>query len=160
MEKQNEHKHDQEHEHEKVHKLEQEAEKLNREAHKLEHEAEELEKDAHKLEHKAEELKEEAEKLEHDSHGQGHGREHGQDHEHEREHDDIVKITINGTKYDIHRGKHTVVELKALAHIAAADEFNQVINGILTPLPNDGVVDINGGELFASNVPSGGSSWR
>jgi predicted nucleic acid-binding Zn-ribbon protein len=128
--------------------LEREAAKLDNEANKLEHQAEEIQNEARKLEHEAEELKEEAEKLEHESH------------EHEHKHHDMVKITINGTDYEIQRGRHTVLELKTLAHIATADKLNQIIGGKLIPLPNDGIVDINGGEIFASNVPSGGSSWR
>ena len=93
--------------------LEREAAKLDNEANKLEHQAEEIQNEARKLEHEAEELKEEAEKLEHESH------------EHEHKHHDMLKITINGTDYEIQRGRHTVLELKTLAHIATADQLNQ-----------------------------------
>jgi len=156
MEKDTQRKQDHENEDEMSHELEEEAEKLDKEAHKLEQEAEKLEKEAHKLEEKADELKKEVHEHEHE-----HDHDHGHDHEHGGDHgDDFVTITINGTIYKIHRGKYTVLELKTLAHIAIADEFNQVVDGNLIPIPNDGSIHIKGGEIFASNVPSGGSSWR
>lgn len=69
-----------------------------------------------------------------------------------------VKITINNTVKAIHRGRHTVGEIKNLGGVPSADELEQLINGKLTPLPDDGAVTIKGGEVFMSHVRSGGSS--
>ena len=69
-----------------------------------------------------------------------------------------VHITINGVSRLIHRGRQTVAEIKKVGEVPAADELEQLINGKLTPLPDDGAVTIKGGEIFMSHVRSGGSS--
>ena len=69
-----------------------------------------------------------------------------------------VHVTINGVTKLIHRGRQTVAEIKKVGDIPAADELEQVIDGKLTPLPDDGAVTIKGGEIFMSHVRSGGSS--
>src|SRR6266478_2595429 len=69
-----------------------------------------------------------------------------------------VHITINGVSRLIHRGRQTVAEIKKVGEVPAADELEQLINGKLTPLPDDGAVTIKGGEVFMSHVRSGGSS--
>jgi hypothetical protein len=69
-----------------------------------------------------------------------------------------VHITINGVSRVIHRGRRTVVEIKTLGEVPLADELEQLIDGKLTPLPDDGAVTIKGGEVFMSHVRSGGSS--
>lgn len=69
-----------------------------------------------------------------------------------------VKISINGTSKVIRRGHHTVVEIKKLGEVPLADELEQLIEGKLTPLPDDGAVTIKGGEVFMSHPRSGGSS--
>jgi hypothetical protein len=69
-----------------------------------------------------------------------------------------VHITINGVSKLIHRGRRTVVEIKTLGGVPLADELEQLIDGKLTPLPDDGGVTIKGGETFMSHVRSGGSS--
>jgi hypothetical protein len=69
-----------------------------------------------------------------------------------------VKITINGASKVIRRGRHTVVEIKKLGEVPLADELEQLIEGKLTPVADDGAVTIKGGEVFLSHVRSGGSS--
>lgn len=69
-----------------------------------------------------------------------------------------VHITINGVPRLIHRGRRTVVEIKKLGEVPLADELEQLIDGKLTPLPDDGTVTIKGKEVFVSHVRSGGSS--
>jgi len=69
-----------------------------------------------------------------------------------------VHITINGESRLIHRGRQTVVEIKQAGDVPLADELEQVVDGKLTPLADDGAVTINGGEIFMSHVRSGGSS--
>lgn len=74
------------------------------------------------------------------------------------EHLSTVPIGINSTRHPITPGQHTVQEVKQLGHVPLADELEQIIGGQLTPLPDDGTVTIQGGELFASHPRSGGSS--
>lgn len=69
-----------------------------------------------------------------------------------------VHITINGVSKLIHRGRQTVVAIKTLGGVPLADELEQLIDGKLKPLPDDGAVTIKGGESFMSHVRSGGSS--
>jgi len=69
-----------------------------------------------------------------------------------------VKITINKVVKTIHRGRNTVVEIKKLGGVPLADELEQLIDGKLTPLPDDGAVTIKGKEVFISHPRSGGSS--
>jgi hypothetical protein len=69
-----------------------------------------------------------------------------------------VHITINGVSKLIHRGRRTVVVIKTLGDVPLADELEQLIDGKLTPLPDDGAVTIKGGEVFMSHVRSGGSA--
>jgi hypothetical protein len=69
-----------------------------------------------------------------------------------------VKIKINGVDYPIERGRHSVAQIKTLGHVALADELEQVIDGKLHPLPDDGSIEIKGGEVFVSHPRSGGSS--
>lgn len=69
-----------------------------------------------------------------------------------------VQITINGATKIIHRGRRTVVEIKKLGDVPLADELEQLIDGKLQPLADDGAVTIKGGEVFMSHARSGGSS--
>lgn len=84
-----------------------------------------------------------------------------QEHKSERPHPEPgpeVKITINTAVKTIHRGHQTVVEIKKLGDVPSADELEQLIDGKLKPLPDDGAVTIKGGEVFMSHVRSGGSA--
>lgn len=69
-----------------------------------------------------------------------------------------VKISINGASKAIRTGHHTVAEIKKLGEVPVADELEQVVDGKLTPLADDGTVTIKGGEVFMSHARSGGSS--
>lgn len=71
-----------------------------------------------------------------------------------------VTITINGNPYNVHPGNHPVAELKTIPtpNIPKEDTLCQLINGEPQPLDDKAHVDIKGGEIFASNCPSGGAS--
>lgn len=71
---------------------------------------------------------------------------------------DEVTITINNIPKTIHRGRNTVAEIKTFGGIAQADVLEQLIDGKLTPLADNGAVTIKGGEIFVSHVRDGGSS--
>ena len=69
-----------------------------------------------------------------------------------------VKITINKLIKSIRRGRHLVAEIKKLGGVPLADELEQLVDGKLKPLADDGEVVIKGGEVFMSHTRSGGSS--
>lgn len=69
-----------------------------------------------------------------------------------------VTITINNDPFRIHRGRNTVIEIKKVGGVPLADELEQLIDGKLVPLPDDGAVTIKGSEIFISHVRDSGSS--
>jgi len=69
-----------------------------------------------------------------------------------------VSITINGTTLTIHRGHRTVAELKAAGGVNPAHELEQVENGQLRPLPDNGAITLKGGEVFISHPRDSASS--
>ena len=69
-----------------------------------------------------------------------------------------VTIHINHKPYEVLPGVHTVAELKTIAGVPLAHDLEQVIDGKLTPLADDGKVEICGGEQFISHVKDGSSS--
>jgi hypothetical protein len=78
-----------------------------------------------------------------------------QDHEHGSQ---LVTVKINGKDVRIHRGRQSVAQLKVTGHVEPAEELEQVINGVFTPLPDDGSVVIKGGEVFVSHVRASAGS--
>jgi hypothetical protein len=70
----------------------------------------------------------------------------------------LVNIKINDVEKKISRGRHTVVEIKKLGDVPLAHELEELINGQLIPLPDDGKVLIKGGEIFFSHPKDGSSS--
>jgi hypothetical protein len=69
-----------------------------------------------------------------------------------------VTITVDTKPYRIHRGHQTVAEIKTVAGVPLAFELEQLVNGKLTPLPDDGAVTLKGGEIFLSHPKDGGAS--
>lgn len=70
----------------------------------------------------------------------------------------IVKIEVNNIVVEIHRGRQTVAKIKQVGGVPLADDLNQLIDGKLTHLPDDGAVTIKGGEIFFSQPKTGGDS--
>jgi hypothetical protein len=70
----------------------------------------------------------------------------------------IVTITVDTKPYKIHRGHQTVAEIKTVAGVPLAFELEQLIDGKLTPLPDDGAVTLKGGEIFLGHPKDGGAS--
>lgn len=85
--------------------------------------------------------------------GHGHGSGGADDHR-----QDVVTITVNNKPREIHRGRQTVEEIKRVGGVAMADELEQVIDGKLTPLADNGSVVIKGDERFVSHPRDSGSS--
>jgi hypothetical protein len=73
-------------------------------------------------------------------------------------HSPIVTITINNVPYEIHRGRQTVADLKKLGGVPQNYELDEVKEGQLVPLDDDGAVTIKGSEVFKSNLKVGHSS--
>lgn len=70
----------------------------------------------------------------------------------------IVKITVDGKVFEIHRGRQTVTTIKQIAGVPLAYQLDQDVNGVLTPLEPGGAVTIKGGEIFVSYPATGSSS--
>lgn len=70
----------------------------------------------------------------------------------------LVTITVDTRPYKIHRGHQTVTAIKTVAGVPLAYELEQLIDGKLTPLADDGGVTIKGGEVFLSHPKDGGAS--
>jgi hypothetical protein len=87
------------------------------------------------------------------------GHEGGRDGGGRRDDGHKVKITVNRVKYEILSGPHKVAEIKSLAGIPPADELAEVREGHdPKPLPDGGLVRIEGGEVFLSYPKDSGSS--
>lgn len=69
-----------------------------------------------------------------------------------------VVIFINNVKYTVTKGVHSVAELKNTGGVPLADELEQIIRGKLVPLPDEGKVEIGGGEKFVSHPRDSASS--
>lgn len=73
-----------------------------------------------------------------------------------------VEITISGPggskEYKVRQGKYSVAEIKRIGHIPEAYVLDERINGVLTPLPDDGHVTIEGKEYFLGHVRDAKSS--
>lgn len=80
------------------------------------------------------------------------------EHINKHEHEPLVSITVNSTTYKIHRGHRTVAEIKITADVPLADDLEQVVDGKLIPLSDDGALTIKGHEVFLSHVKDGSSS--
>lgn len=70
----------------------------------------------------------------------------------------LVTITVDNKPVRIHRGRQSVAEIKALGDVPPAFDLDEVIDGKLVRLPDDGSVIIKGGEVFLSHPKSGHSS--
>lgn len=69
-----------------------------------------------------------------------------------------VSITIDNKSFTVHRGNHTVADLKQLAGVSPAYEMEQIIDGQLVPLNDNQHVVIKGGERFVSHPRAGAAS--
>ena len=84
-----------------------------------------------------------------------HNKDRGQENGHGNS---FVNITINDTERSIHRGRQTVVEIKAVGEVTLNHELEQIIDGKFVPLEDNGSVVIKGGEVFISHIKNGGSA--
>lgn len=71
---------------------------------------------------------------------------------------DEVKIKVNDVERDIHRGNRSVTEIKTIGEVPLNYMLEQLVEGKLTPLDDNGSVVIKGGEIFIGHIKDGGSS--
>jgi hypothetical protein len=69
-----------------------------------------------------------------------------------------VQISINGEKRETHSGQNSVKHLRAIGNVPPDEILSQLKDGKPEDLPDDGYVEIHGGEVFVSHPPSTGSS--
>ncbi len=75
-----------------------------------------------------------------------------------KEHGPNVSIFIDNVERLIHRGHQSVVAIKEAGKVPIAYDLEQIIEGTLTPLPDDGAITIKGEEKFVSHPKDSGSS--
>ena len=80
--------------------------------------------------------------------------EHEQDHDHKH----LVRVKVDNEFHDVRPGDYRVSEFKEIVGVPAAKELEQIIDGVMTPLSDDAIICIKGGEVFVSHVRRGGSS--
>jgi hypothetical protein len=71
---------------------------------------------------------------------------------------DYVKITVNDVQREIHRGRQSVSEIKTVGEVPLNYMLEQLVDGKLTPLDDNGSVVIKGGEVFIGHIKDGASS--
>lgn len=76
----------------------------------------------------------------------------------DQQHGPVVSVTVDNRPVSIHRGRATVAEIKAAAQVQLAYDLEQVTDGVLSLLPDDGAVTIKGDEVFVSHPKDAASS--
>jgi hypothetical protein len=69
-----------------------------------------------------------------------------------------VDVHVNNQKVVLHAGRYEVKTFKKVAGVPQADDLEKLINCKLDPVPDDGTLEIKGGEVFISHVKDGGAS--
>jgi hypothetical protein len=84
------------------------------------------------------------------------------DKSHENQGKDEVTIYFSdpAVAKQIHRGSREVAEIKTVGSIPLADDLEQLLNGKLELLDDNGRVTIKGGEHFYGHPKDSGSSAR
>lgn len=77
------------------------------------------------------------------------------DHEHGKSE---VTISVDGKDVSIHRGHQTVANIKSAGNVIANYDLDQLVDGKLEPLLDEGSVTIKGGEIFVSHPKDSSSS--
>lgn len=61
---------------------------------------------------------------------------------------ELVNIKIADRLFQVHAGIHLVAKLKALAELSPQDNLEQLQNGKIVPLDDNGKIEIHGDESF------------
>ncbi|MCU1295184.1 MAG: hypothetical protein JWP08_4034 [Bryobacterales bacterium] len=70
-----------------------------------------------------------------------------------------VVIKVDGVDKEIRPGSYTLSDFKTAVEIDQSKVIEQLIDGQFVDLADDGRVTVKKGEVFASHVRRGGSSW-
>lgn len=70
----------------------------------------------------------------------------------------MVLIKVDGKGINIHRGNRSVSEIKTAGSVPYTYDLEELVEGKLVPLADDGSVTIKGGEIFISHVKDSASS--
>ena len=76
----------------------------------------------------------------------------------EEHRNDVVNITVNDIGREIHRGSRNVSEIKTIGEVPLNYMLEQLIDGKLKELDDNGSVVIKGGEIFISHIKDGASA--
>jgi hypothetical protein len=71
---------------------------------------------------------------------------------------DLVEISINDAKFQVERGNYEVQKLRTLGNVSPNEVLSELKDGKFRDLNNSAHVEIKGGEVFVSHLPSAGSS--
>jgi len=86
----------------------------------------------------------------------------GREHFYTKEREHLVTITVKvgevTNEVKITKGIHSVSEIKQKGGVQANYDLDQLVEGKLVPLKDDGSVEIHGGEHFVGHVKDGSSS--
>lgn len=74
------------------------------------------------------------------------------------QHGPIVEIRVDHTPRQIHRGRQSVTAIKEAGKVPLAYDLEQLVDGKLERLADDGSVVIKGGEQFFGHPKGGGTS--
>ena len=69
-----------------------------------------------------------------------------------------VEISINSRKFELQRGNYSVEQLRKIGSVPANEILSELKGGKFHDLNDNAHVEIKGGEVFVSHLPSGGSS--
>jgi hypothetical protein len=69
-----------------------------------------------------------------------------------------VTVTVDNIVKTVHRGHYTVAAFKQAVGVDPSKELDEIVNGEIKPLDDNGSLVIKGGEIFISHARSGGSS--
>lgn len=69
-----------------------------------------------------------------------------------------VQVHVNNVAVTLQPGRYEVPTFKKVAGVPLADDLEELVNRKLTPVSDDGVIHIEGCEVFISHVKDGGAS--
>lgn len=69
-----------------------------------------------------------------------------------------VEISINSKPFTVERGNYPVEKLREIGSVPANEILSELKGGKFHDLNDNAHVEIKGGEVFVSHLPSGGSS--
>ena len=75
-----------------------------------------------------------------------------------KHHPHLVTVTVDGQPKQVRPGRYKVSLFKKAVGVDPSYELDELVNGKLVALPDDGHIKVKGGETFVSHVRGGSSS--